>query len=724
MDKVSFIDSVLTCDLIPGTVTLPLLRDELALYPGAPASDGSPTWVIHDPPRNRFFRIGWGTFEIISRWALGDSSAIVRHVRNETTLTISDEDIAATSRFLVANQLVRVPGPGESAQFLEIVARMKRSWFSWLLHNYLFFKIPLIRPDRFLSNTVNGLSWIWSRTFVVITGMAFLSGLGLVARQWDIFTATFIDTLTWDGFLHYALALVIAKILHEFAHAYTAKHFGCHVPTMGIAFLVLWPIPYTDATETWKLPARRQRMIVGAAGMMAEMSLAAYATLAWSFLPAGGMREAAFILATVAWISSLAINLLPFLRFDGYYLLSDWLEIPNLHQQSFAWGQWWLREVLFGLGEAPPGHLPPRRARFLVAFAFLVWIYRFFLFLGIALLVYHFFIKIVGIALLIVEIGWFILRPIAWELKAWFARRKAISRTRRTLVSMGLLGLLMALGSIPWYGRVTVPALLQAREQAALYTTSPSRIMAMAVTENQLVTEREILFSLVNPDLEYRLKQVGNRIDILHYELKSTSFAESFRQRNQTILAELGKTKAERAGLEKELSRLAISSPFPTGRIKDLDPHLTPGQWVGAGHRLATILKTDTQGRHDVVIIAYVDENMVHRIAPGANCRFYARALAQDGIRCVVSLVEKTAPNILPEPAFASVFGGRIKVRVVDGQLIPERAHYRVRIVVPEIESPPHAQVRGQVSIQANRESFLAEFWRFAVAVLIRESGM
>nr|VFK17973.1 MAG: putative peptide zinc metalloprotease protein [Candidatus Kentron sp. LFY] len=704
--------------------TLPPLRDELALYASAPASDGSPAWTIHDPVRNRFFHIGWRAFEIISRWALGQPDTIIRHVQNETTLTITHKDVATINRFLTTNQLTKAWGHEETIRFLKTMAGMKHSWFNWLIHHYLFFRIPLIRPDRFLSATVKNLSWVWSRAFVTITAIVSLLGLWLVMRQWNAFTTTFIDTLNWNGLLHYIVALAVAKLTHEFAHAYTAKHFGCHVPTMGIAFLVLWPIPYTDVTETWKLQARRQRMIVGAAGMIAEISLAGYATLAWSFLPQGGMREAAFTLATVAWISSLAINLLPFLRFDGYYLLSDWLETPNLHQRCFALGRWWLRETLFTLGEAPPEPLPPQRARSLIAFAFLVWLYRLFLFLGIAVLVYHFFIKIVGILLFAIEIGWFILRPIAREIKVWSTRRNTIFRNRRTLVSTTVLALFIALGSIPWYGRITVPALLQARQQVVLYTTSPVLITDIAVTHGQSITSENTLFSFADPDLEYRLQQLGKRIETLRYELKSTNFEPSFRLRNQTILAELDQAETERIGLGKERSRLTISSPFPVGRIVDIDPRLAPGQWVDTGHKLATILEATPQERPGIEIIAYVDEDAVHRIVDGAHCRFHARALRQNGIPCVVSLVEKTAPETLAEPAFASVFGGEIDVRVIDDTMVPERAHYRIRIGVNETTLPQNIQVRGRVSIEANRESFFAEFWRFAIAVLIRESGM
>ena len=187
------------------------------------------------------------------------------------------------------------------------------------------------------------------------------------------------------------------KVIHEMGHALTAKRYGCRVPSMGIALLVLWPVLYTDVTETWKLVSRRQRLAVGLAGVTAELVFAVFATLAWSFLPDGPVRGAAFILATTSWIATLLLNLSPFMRFDGYFVLSDWLEMPNLHARAFAIARWWLRERLFGLGEPPPEELPPGRRRFLIVFSFATWFYRVTVFLGIAVLVYHFAIKALGI---------------------------------------------------------------------------------------------------------------------------------------------------------------------------------------------------------------------------------------------------------------------------------------------------------------------------------------
>lgn len=411
-------------------VSWPQLREELALLPGPVLADGQPSWTLHDPTRNRFFSIDWPTFEILRRWSYADAEAIVQSVAADSTLLPEPDDVEQVARFLRANQLVQL-GPGSARQLAERAAQGEGSRLKWLLHHYLFFRVPLVRPDAWLDRWLAVARLFYSRTFALSTLFALLLGLGLVARQWDVFTTSLVDTFTFRGLFAYGVALILVKLLHELGHAFTAKRFGCRVPTMGVAFLVLWPMAYTDTNETWRLTRRWQRLRVAAAGIVTELGIAAWATLAWGLLPDGELRSAAFVLATTSWIATLAINASPFMRFDGYFILSDWLDLPNLHERSFALARWRLREWLFALGEPRPEHFPPARHTALIVFAWVTWLYRLVVFLGIAVLVYHFTVKAVGILLFAVEICWFILMPIRNEFREWKARWPTIRSRRR-----------------------------------------------------------------------------------------------------------------------------------------------------------------------------------------------------------------------------------------------------------------------------------------------------
>jgi putative peptide zinc metalloprotease protein len=404
-------------------MALPPLREELALLPGPALADGQPSHTLHDPVRNLFFRIDWPTFEILCRWHLGNPAAIAAAIGRDSTLRMEPADVDEAIRFLHENQLLQ-PQAGSAAEFAQRLQKRKGGLGQWLLHNYLFFRIPLVRPDRWLGRWASRLDFFYSRQFLYLTLGVLLVGLVQVYRQWEHFTATLVDTFSWSGMASYGAALAGVKLMHELGHAFTAKRYGCRVPTMGLAFLVMWPVAYTDTNEVWKLTDRRQRLTVTAAGVLTELIIAVWATLAWVLLPDGAARSVAFVLATLTWVSSIAINISPFMRFDGYFLLSDWLGMPNLHNQAFALARWDVRERLFALGEPLPEHLPRRQHVGLILFAYATWIYRLVVFLGIAALVYTFFIKAVGIVLFIVEMGWFVLLPFIHE------RRKEKKKNR------------------------------------------------------------------------------------------------------------------------------------------------------------------------------------------------------------------------------------------------------------------------------------------------------
>ncbi|OAN48865.1 hypothetical protein A6A04_19640 [Paramagnetospirillum marisnigri] len=296
-----------------GTLALPSLRDELALLQGPPTNDGSPTWTLHDPLSNRFFRLSWPAFEVLSRWHLGQADSVAAAVTAETALDMEPEDVSGVVEFLARGGLLKAETPKDIDRLLAIHDAGKTGWLTWALHHYLFFRIPLVRPDAWLDRLLPLVAWMGTRAFRLATLAALLAGLLMMGRQWEVFAATFVDHFSMTGLAAFGLALGLAKVAHELGHALTAKSYGCRVPTMGVAFLVLWPMLYTDVNEAWKLTERRKRLLIGGAGILAELAIAAWATLAWGLLPDGPARGIAFTLAVTTLISSLAINLSPFI---------------------------------------------------------------------------------------------------------------------------------------------------------------------------------------------------------------------------------------------------------------------------------------------------------------------------------------------------------------------------------------------------------------------------
>jgi putative peptide zinc metalloprotease protein len=697
----------------------PALREELDWMAGPSLGDGQPSWTLHDPTRNQFFRIDWPTFEVLQRWAMGDAKQIAQDIDACTTLHMSTDEVEAVVKFMVNHQLVQPSAPDSARQMARRWKAAHPRWWTWLLHHYLFFRVPLVNPDRWLGKTLHWVAPLWSRRFAGLMAMVLVWSVWQVWRQIDHFMASLIDTVSWEGFASYAVALTAVKVLHELGHAYTCKRFGCKVPAMGVAFLVMWPVAYTDTNETWRLTSRWQRLAVASAGILTELTVAVWATLAWTLLPEGGLKSSMFFLATTSWVSTLLINASPFMRFDGYFILSDALEMPNLHARSFGLARWQLREWLFGLQVEPPEHFSPHRHRALVAFAWATWLYRLVLFLGIAALVYYFFFKMLGIVLFGVEIIWFVLLPIHQEFRVWRTMWPRIRQRPATRRSAGIAALLMLLCLIPWPTRVQVSALLRPADVWPIYAAAGARVDALPFREGDHVPQGATLVTLTMPELASRKAQTLARLEQQQWQA-ATAGMNTDSQRSLLVAQESYATvKAEMAGIQAESALYLPKAPF-AGRLRDLDPDLHVGQWIPRKERLALLVRDD--GRW--LVETWLEEEDVRRIAVNDSALFITEG-STTALHLTVTTIDQDASRSLPRPELASLLGGHILTREKQGQHFPERAIYRV---VLSTQTPPEAlsgqSWRGRLTIQGDWEPPLWRYVRQALAVLIRESGL
>lgn len=697
---------------------LPPLREELSLYPGPALSTGEPSHILEDPVRNQFFRLDWITYEIVKRWSYANADDILQSIRAQTPLSVGGEDVAATLAFLDDNQLIR-PDPLASVKPMAARQRAVRgTWYARLLHNYLYFRIPLVKPDRWLDRAAPALSWLFGPAFLRLSLLALLLGLMQVARSWDQFCATLVDTFTPGGIAAYAAALVAVKCAHELGHALTAKRYGCRVPAMGVAFMVLWPVPYTDTNDAWRLRERRHRLRIAAAGVATELLIAAWSTLAWALLPDGAFRQIAFVLATTSWIATLAINASPFMRFDGYFVLSDWLDMPNLHARAFALARWDLRERLFALGEPPPEYFSPRRHAGLILFAWSVWLYRLILFIGIAVLVYHFFIKLVGILLFAVEMSWFVLRPIAAEMRVWRDNWARIRKSRRAQRTAFWSLIAIVLFVLPWPTRIQAGAVLRPAQVHPIHAPAHARVAALPVPEGGKVKAGQAMLQLAVAESDSRRDALRAQIARLDWQAASAAFDAEQRAHGTVLREELATAEAQLALLDEEAKKHQPIAPFD-GTLRDLDPDLRPGTWLSKGERIAVLVNDDGSE-----VSTYLDEETVRRVAVGNDARFYADGLEGPYVRLTVTGIDHDASRTLPSGMWVAQHGGTVAARDKQGVWYPERAVYQVRLAVSgDAGSLAGRAWRGQVVIAGDWEAPGARFMRSLASLLRREAG-
>ena len=388
---------------VPKERKLPPLRKNLQFLRGAPTSEGVPTWTVVDPVRNKYFQIEWNVYQLLQRWPCGTIEKLAEEIAHNTTSRIGMEDVEDLVKFLYANNLTEQSAGGETKDYVQQEAARHQVWWQWLLHHYLFIKLPLVHPHQFLHATLPLVAPFYTAAAAWLFGTIGVVGLFLVGRQWDTFVSTFLHFFNWRGAVMYGAVLCLVKVVHELGHAYTATRFGCRVPTIGVAFMVMMPVLYSDVSDSYRLSSKRKRLAIAAAGVVAELGLTAIATVLWAFLPDGTLRSMALVVATSSWIMSLTVNLNPLMRFDGYYLLADGLGLPNLQDRACAFGQWKLRELLFGAGSPQPESVGLSTRRIMIAYAWAMWVYRLVLFTCIAVMVYHHFFKALGIVLFLVR---------------------------------------------------------------------------------------------------------------------------------------------------------------------------------------------------------------------------------------------------------------------------------------------------------------------------------
>ena len=620
--------------------------------------------------------------------------------------------------FLDHNNLLQLNPKTAAKQLLARKNKIKKNIIKRILVTYLFFRVPLFHPDKFLDKTMPFVKIFFSKIFYIILTLIGILSLYLVSRQWEQFVHTFWYFFNWEGLIYFIIVVLVSKVLHELGHAYTAKYFGTRVTTIGFALIVFWPIMYTDTTDAWRLTSRHQRMAIDAAGMIVEIMLAVFATFLWVLLPDGPLRSAMFFIATVSWIFSLLVNLNPCIRFDGYYLFADWLNVSNLRQRAFALGKWRLREWLLGLNEPKPQQFAKKTERIVTIYCYATWIYRLFLFSTIAVIIYYVFFKLLGLILAGLIIGTLLVAPIMKELHEYWKRREGITLNKNVIITCTVIIVALFLLIYPWRSSIHAPALLTFGKETKIFAPEGSRIINIHVKENQHVNKDQLLLILNSPGLDHKIQQTTYDTHILKNRIRA-ELAQSerlgFRQADEE---ELATKQSELHTLLAQQEDLTIKAPF-AGKVSYVAKGLKQNHWVTKNAYLLEIVNNSTQQ-----IRAYIPEKDIERFNVNALTTFYPNEPNLSKISAKIVDIEKANTKELTEPYLASLYGGDIAVEQDrDKKLVLKDSVYRITLQ-PEnkVDNYQHATA-GMINLTSEPESLLYRAWVKINAIFVRESG-
>ena len=697
---------------------IPYLRQDLEIFRGNSREDGSPAWLLYDAVRNKYFTVGLTAFRLIKNWRGGEDIQNFEKKINSQGIETTGDEIKSFIGFLQQNNLIIQPQGQGVPYLMQQKNSLKKSWIMNLIHSYLFFKIPLFTPDEWLGRTLHKVKFLGSKKIRNIIYILGFIGLFFVIQQFENFTKTFLYFFSFKGLMIYFVTLVFVKCLHELGHAYIAKYHGCRVSAIGIAFLVFFPFLYTDTTDAWRLRNHKDRLLINFAGILTELHLALIATFVWGILPEGGLKSAAFFIATTSWISSIAINVSPFMRFDGYYVFSDWLKAENLQPRSFALAKWKVRETLFGFNHKPPEEISPSRRWTFIIYAWSTWVYRFFLFIGIALLVYYFAFKVLGIILFAIEIYWFIMLPIIKEMKQWWMMRSEMKLNKQTFRTISVLIITLMILFLPWKSSMKIPAVYISEKYSKIYSPYPAKIKSVFITKDQEVEAGQNLIELYSPGLDKEINSIRRKILLTKTKINRMSGTSGNMDEYLTYNQRLIALQSELSGLTKTKEKLLIKAPNK-GKVKDL-VSLSNEMWVSNLDQLLGIVHYGTGN-----VKAFIREEQIDRFQENTPAVFIPNDGDHKKIHLISNKLDLSSVNNLPYVALASIHNGPIAIRNFTSgeyQYRPETAHYIADFKLVN-QSSIKFELPGYVHVEGNRYSPFVRFFRNVFSVLIRESG-
>ena len=326
--------------------------------------------VLENPFSNQYFRLRPAAYELIARLR---PDRTVQEVWQECIDRFPDDApgqeavLQLLSQLYFAN-LLQYDLAADSAQLFERFKKRRQREIRSRFLNLMFMRFPLLDPDEFLVRTLPVVGKLISAFGALLWLVVVGSGLKVVADNFPALRVQSQSILAADNLVLLYAGLVLIKSLHEFGHAYFCRKFGGEVHVMGVMLMIFTPVPYMDATSSWGFRSRWQRMLVGGAGMIVEIFVAALATFVWASTNTGTLHNLAYNIMFIASVSTVVFNINPLLRFDGYYILSDLIEIPNLHQRCSLHLKHLAEHYLFGIKKSESPAQSRREAAWLTVF--------------------------------------------------------------------------------------------------------------------------------------------------------------------------------------------------------------------------------------------------------------------------------------------------------------------------------------------------------------------
>ncbi|MFT4637095.1 MAG: putative peptide zinc metalloprotease protein [Verrucomicrobiales bacterium] len=619
--------------------------------------------VLENPLSNQFFRLRPEAYALVGRLR---PDRTVGEVWQECLEKFPDDApgqeavIQLLSQLYHAN-LLQYSMASDSRDLFERFKKRRQREVRARLTNIMFMRFPLLDPDRFLNRTIavvgKAFSWLGSVLWLLVVGVA----MKIVVENFSALSDQTQSVLAPGNLGWLYLSIIVIKVIHEFGHAYACKRYGGEVHVMGVMLLIFTPIPYVDATSSWGFRSRWQRMLVGAAGMIVEIFVAAIATMIWYKTAPGVLHTVCFNVMFIASVSTLLFNINPLLRFDGYYMLSDLVEIPNLHQRSANQLKHLFMRYLYGVKKSESPARSRREKTWLTVFGISSNVYRIVVFSGILLFVADRFLILGLIMVVVCLIGW-IITPLC-KFIHFLATSPKLDRNRpRAMVATALLlgGLFAFFQFMPFPSHFRAPGILKAKSRTEIYSSVSGTVEEILVESGSQVTEGQPLMRMSNAELDWEIVRAEAAVDEVNAQLlagmdQDPSLVKPLRAQMDSVAKVVVK-------LKKQQRELLITAP-QAGTWVAPQSREWQSMWLPQGSVLGMLIDPS-----DYQFSATVQQSDADRLFSRAIEQAEMRLLGQasEVLHLVNLEVIQGDRRQLPSPVLGWQGGGEIQTAVDD----------------------------------------------------------
>ncbi|MEM7457566.1 MAG: site-2 protease family protein, partial [Planctomycetota bacterium] len=611
------------------------------------------------------------------------------------------------------------------------------------LTNILSFRFKGFDPDRLLARMSRYTNWFFSWPAFVAVLILGISALSLILTQFDTFQAKlpgFQDFFAAKNWIWLAMILAFTKVFHEFGHGLACKRFGGQCHEMGVMLLVLTPCLYMNVSDSWMLPNKWKRACIAAAGMYVELVLSSIAVFVWWYSQPGLINQLALNLIFISSVSTLLFNANPLLRYDGYYILADLMEIPNLRQKATTILQRTAGNWFLGIESAADPFLPGKKKWLFATYAICAALYRWFIMFSIFWFLYGLLepygLKIIGQAIALSALYGLFVMPLQKCYKFFTVPgRIRMIKKGRALISGALAAALIAfIMTLPVPHYVYCSFYVQPENAANVYVDIPGTMTGIYVEPNQQVVEGQEIITLRSAMLEESIATLHGNVNVANARLESNKKAVVFDKvsatRTPVLETELESAQDQLDRRLLDIPKLTVRAPI-SGTI--LEPqYIAPvqsdsgalGQWHGSPldpRNLGAAMDQQTLvarvvpdlSRHTVVLA--IDQTDIELINPGQEVELLIQQIPgrifQSQTVNISPVKMKTVPN-----ALSSRYGGDL-VTIIDddGNDIPQSSTYEVSVPLADEEQIILPGSTGVAKIRTGSTTIGWRIWRLGM---------